>query len=94
MAKDEAVYERLKQRPQTPGFNLRPAGGSEEGHNWHRRPYLRGGPFRGAIRSVDSASFHLEWLHRLRQTPATSKQQMPISSKSKELPQTRRVTVR
>ncbi len=38
MAKDEAVYQRLKQRPRMPGFNLRPAGGGEEGrkmsHAW------------------------------------------------------------
>jgi len=38
MAKDAAVYQRLKQRPRMPGFNLRPAGGGEEGrkmsHAW------------------------------------------------------------
>jgi len=38
MAKDEAVYQRLKQRPRMPGFNRRPAGGGEEGrkmsHAW------------------------------------------------------------
>jgi penicillin amidase len=38
MAKDEAVYQRLKQRPRMPGFNLHPAGGGDEGrkmsHAW------------------------------------------------------------
>ena len=38
MAKDPEVYGRLKQRPRMPGFNLRPAGGGEEGrkmsHAW------------------------------------------------------------
>ena len=38
MAKDRAVYERLKQRPRMPGFEARPAGGGEEprkmSHAW------------------------------------------------------------
>lgn len=38
MAKDAAVYQRLKQRSPMPGFNFRPAGGGEEGrkmsHAW------------------------------------------------------------
>lgn len=38
MARDEEVYERLKRRPRTPGFNLRPAGSSDEprkmSHAW------------------------------------------------------------
>ena len=38
MAKDKAVYERLRQRPRLPGFDLRPAGGGEEprkmSHAW------------------------------------------------------------
>ena len=38
MAKDSEVHQRLKQRPRMPGFNLRPAGGAEEGrkmsHAW------------------------------------------------------------
>ena len=38
MAKDTAVYQRLKQRPRMPGFNLHPAGGGDEGrkmsHAW------------------------------------------------------------
>jgi len=38
LAKDKPVYERLKQRPRMPGFDLRPAGGGEEprkmSHAW------------------------------------------------------------